>query len=229
MASRVDLIGLAMTDVLQPALVPTNGLTAMLGTNPIAFSAPAKSNRPFLLDMATTVVPVGKLAMAWRRGRSIPAGWALDDHGRPIRNPRKAIASRRLSPLGNTSMLGGHKGYGLAAMVEILSSRLSGDSRLNTGIGHFFLALDPRQFGDTDSFKNNMDVMIDNLRSSKAKTPGKPVQVAGDPEYMAAADRQKNGIPLTRCVIEDIRFVCRESGVPFLLDSGNKAAGKNDI
>lgn len=218
MASQAGLIGLAMTDVLQPALVPTSGLTAMLGTNPIAFSAPAKSNMPFLLDMATTIVPVGKIAMAWRRGRSIPAGWALDGHGRTIRNPRKAFSQRLLSPLGNTSTLGGHKGYGLAAMVEILSSRLSGDSSSNTGVGHFFLVLDPGQFGETDSFKNNVDVMIDNLRSSKAKKPDKPVQVAGDPEYRAAADRQENGIPLARCVIEDIRYVCRESGVPFLLD-----------
>ena len=219
MAAQADLIGTATTDVLQPAMVPTHGLEAVLGTNPIAFSAPAENNKPFLLDMATTIVPVGKLAMAWRKGRLIPKGWAFNGRGRSIKNPRKAIAQRRLSPLGNTSVMGGHKGYGLAAMVEILSSRLSGDSRENTGVGHFFLALDPGQFGETSAFKHNVDVMMDNLRSSKPKSSGSPVQVAGDPEYVAAAERERDGIPLTRCVIEDIRAVCEASDVPFLLDS----------
>ena len=219
MAAQADLIGMAATDVLQPAMVPTHGLSAVLGTNPIAFSAPAENNKPFLLDMATTIVPVGKLAMAWRKGRFIPKGWALDDRGRSIKSPRKAIAQRRLSPLGETSIMGGHKGYGLAAMVEILSSRLSGDSRENTGVGHFFLALDPGQFGETASFKHNVDVMMDNLRSSKPESSGSPVQVAGDPEYEAAAERERDGIPLTRCVIEDIRAVCEASDIPFLLET----------
>ncbi len=219
MAAQADLIGLAATDVLQPAMVPTHGLEAVLGTNPIAFSAPAEKNNPFLLDMATTIVPVGKLSMAWRKGRLIPKSWALDDRGKSIRNPRKAIAQRRLNPLENTSVMGGHKGYGLAAMVEILSSRLSGDSRENTGVGHFFLALDPGQFCETAAFKHNVDVMMDNLRSSKSDSSGNPVQVAGDPEYEAADERQRDGIPLTRCVIEDIRAVCNASEIPFLLDN----------
>lgn len=218
MAARADLIGLAMTNVQQPALVPTYGVKALLGTNPIAFSAPAAGNKPFLLDMATSIVPVGKLVMAWRKGRSIPKGWALDDRGKSLKNPGIAITHRHLSPLGGTRKMGGHKGYGLAVMVEILSSLLPGDYGADTGTGHFFLALNPEQFGETTAFKKNVDVMMEGLRSSKPKSNGKPVQVAGDPEYAAAADREKNGIPLTRCVIEDIRTVCGASGAPFLLD-----------
>ena len=222
MASKVDLIGLAMTDVLQPALVPTNGLTAKLGTNPIAFSAPAEVNRPFLLDMATTIVPVGKIAMAWRRGRSIPKGWAIDKRGRNLKNPNKALAFRQLNPLGETRLMGGHKGYGLAAMVEILSSLLPADRGSRKAVGHFFLALDPGRFGETSDFKKNVDGMMDNLRSSTPKAPGNPVLVAGDPEYAAAEERGQNGIPLTRCVMEDIRSICRNSDVPFLLDPEDK-------
>lgn len=217
MAARSDLIGLAMTNVRQPALVPTHGLSALLGTNPIAFAAPAARNKPFLLDMATSIVPMGKVFMAWRKGRSIPAGWALDHRGAPLRNPGKAMDQRRVAPLGGTLKMGGHKGYGLATMVEILSSVLSGNSRTTSGVGHFFLALNPERFGETADFKTQLDSLMDALRSTEPKTPGQPVRVAGDPEYEAAADRRRNGIPLTRCVIEDIRTVCRASGVPFLL------------
>ncbi len=75
-------IGLATTNTQTPAVVPTFGAEAMLGTNPIAFAAPAARNPPFLLDMATSTAAVGALTMAWRKGRSIPAGWALDPNGR---------------------------------------------------------------------------------------------------------------------------------------------------
>jgi LDH2 family malate/lactate/ureidoglycolate dehydrogenase len=218
MASQADLIGQAMTNVPQPALVPTFGLTSMLGTNPIAFSAPATSSKPFLLDMATTIVPVGKLIMAWRKGLLIPRGWAFNDLGKSLKQPGRVIKHRRLIPLGGTRQMGGHKGYGLAAMVEILSSRLSGNNETSNGVGHFFLALDPAEFGEIADFKKNVEEMMNSLRSSKAKRADNPVQVAGDPEYAAAADRKKNGIPLTRCVIEDIRYVCEATGARFLLD-----------
>lgn len=168
--------------------------------------------------MATTIVPVGKLIMAWRKGLLIPRGWAFNDRGKSLKQPGRVIKHRRLSPLGGTHQMGGHKGYGLAAMVEILSSRLSGNSETSNGVGHFFLALDPAQFGETADFKKNVEEMMNGLRSSKAIKADIPVQVAGDPEYAAAADRKKNGIPLTRCVIEDIRNVCEATGARFLLN-----------
>ena len=217
MASESDLVGVAMTNILQPALVPTYGLSPMLGTNPIAFSAPASRNRPFLLDMATSIVPVGKIVMALRKGHYIPYGWAANKRGRMIKNPGIAISNRRLTPLGGTPEMGSYKGYGLAAMVEILTSLLNDATDKKPEVGHFFMALNPEHFVDTNNFKNKMDNLIDGLRSSDAKNKKNPVQVAGDPEYRAAAERLKNGIPLTRSVIEDIRSVCVETGAPFFL------------
>jgi LDH2 family malate/lactate/ureidoglycolate dehydrogenase len=224
LAAESSFIGIATTNTAEPAVVPTFGVDAMLGTNPIAFSAPAARNRPFLLDMATSTVPVGKLMTSWRSGRSIPAGWALDARGRPVTNPRRAVKYRRLTPLGNDPEMGGHKGYGLAVAVEILSSLLPG-LRSTLGVtpndhrvGHFFLALDPKRFRDDGQFETDLDGMMDSLRQSKPVDRKQPVLVAGDPEYAAQGERRRTGIPLSRSVIEDIRSVCRASGVPFILE-----------
>ena len=218
MAADAGLIGMALTSIQEPAVVPTHGLQAMLGTNPISFGAPASRNRPFLLDMATSIAPTGRIVMAWRKGRFIPAGWSFNRRGKSLRNPFFALRERRLAPLGGSPEMGGYKGYGLAAMVEILTTLLPGCLEFESKIGHFFPALDPGRFGAPSAFRDNTDGFIDSLRATRPKNPRRPVQVAGDPEYQAASDRLENGIPLARMVIEDIRAVCTETGAPFLLD-----------
>jgi LDH2 family malate/lactate/ureidoglycolate dehydrogenase len=85
-------------------------------------------------------------------------------------------------------------------------------------VGHFFLAIDPRRFRAEDSFEGDLDTLMDSLRATKPIDPHQPVQVAGDPEYAERERRSQNGIPLSRSIVEDIRTVCRESHVPFLLD-----------
>jgi LDH2 family malate/lactate/ureidoglycolate dehydrogenase len=223
MAAEAGLIGFAATNT-PPAIVPTFGVQAMLGTNPIAFAAPATRNRPFLLDMATSAAPVGRLMTAWRQGRSIPEGWAMDERGRPVTSPRRAFALRRLAPLGSFKDLASHKGYGLAAMVEVLSFLLPG-SRPNEpreaprpAIGHFFMAMDPGRFRPAAQFGHDLDSLIDTLRSTEPADPSVPVMVAGDPEYSARDERLVQGIPIARAVVEDLRWICRTSGVEFLLD-----------
>ena len=226
MAARSGLIGMATTSTRVPALVPTFGAAAMLGTNPIAIAAPAARNQPFVLDMATSTVPLGALAMASRTGRSIPAGWAVDPRGRPVTNPRRAIRYRRLTPLGGGRETGGHKGYGLAVAVEILSSLLPGrrdgcgaaEAPAEEGVGHFFLAIDPSHFRDAGQFEVDLDATIDSLRATPP-LGAQPVAVAGDPEHAAFAERRRAGIPLTRSVVEDLRSICRAAGVPYILDA----------
>ena len=222
LAAEAGFIGLATTSTQTPALVPTFGTEAMLGTNPIAFAAPAARNRPFLLDMATSTASLGKLTLAQRRGRSIPAGWAVDPEGKPVTSGRLAARHRRLTPLGSSPDLGSHKGYGLAAMVEILASLMPG-SRPGRGAarpGHFFLALDPRRFRSEGELEADLDALVDSLHASKPIDPGRPVLVPGDPEEAAYAERSRSGIPLSRSVVEDLRVVARAAGVPFLLDAG---------
>ncbi len=224
MAAREGFIGIATTNTRKPAVVPTFGAEAMLGTNPIAFAAPAARNRPFLLDMATSTVAIGKLYTAWRHGRSIPIGWALDPHGKPLSNARSAAQYRRLTPLGGSSRMSSHKGYGLAAAVEILSSVLPGlssarDTEVGARVGHFFLALDPQQFCDKRAFEADLDSMMDALRASRPIDSKRPVLVAGDPEYAAREENARRGIMLSRGIIEDMRMICRTSGTAFMLDT----------
>ena len=224
MAARAGMIGVSMTSGPQPALVPTFGVQPMLGTNPIAFAAPAGRNRPFLLDMATSTVPLGKLFTAWRKGKSIPEGWALNAKGHALRNPRLAAELRRLTPLGSTREMSSHKGYGLAAMVEILSSILPStryadeQAKLYRPVGHFFLALDPKPFRSEGTFEDHLDTLLDSLRATEPENPKCPVMVAGDPEWAAAEARRHSGIPVSRSIVEDLRSVCKASGAPFILD-----------
>lgn len=223
MAFSAGLIGIATTTTRMPSLVPTFGAQAMLGTNAIAFAAPA-GDQAFTLDMATSAASLGAIMMAWRRGQSIPAGWAADADGGAVTQARSAAESRRLAPLGSRREMGSHKGYGLAVAVEILASVLSGSWRKTRQdepkmVGHFFLALDPACFRDGGEFQTDLESLLDALRSSMPADPRQPVLVAGDPERAAYAERSQSGIPLSRSVVEDIRFVARESGVPFLLDT----------
>ena len=230
MAAAQGLIGIASTNA-PPAVIPSGGIEAKLGTNPIAFAAPAARNKPFHLDMATSAAPVGRLMTAWRKGSSIPAGWAVDEKGRTLTNPRRAALLRRLTPLGSFRELASHKGYGLAAMVEILSSLLpriqptKSSDNAKPHIGHFFLAMDPARFRPPGDFQQDLDQFIDGLHGTKPADPARPVLVAGDPESAAFDDRRVNGIPLSRSVVEDLRWVCQASGARFLLDTPAGSAG----
>lgn len=220
MAAREGLIGLSTTSTLEPAIVPTFGLDAMLGTNPIAFGAPVTGSRPFLLDMATSTVSLGKVATVGHRGRSIPRGWALDVRGQSVTSPRAAIRQRRLTPLGSVADTSSYKGYGLAAMVEVLSAVLPGTrDATRPAVGHFFLALDPRRFRDEGAFEADLDRLMGQLRGTRPADPTQPVLVPGDPEYAAHAQRSQSGIPLTRSVLEELRAVCLVSGVPYTLEA----------
>lgn len=223
MATRAGFIGLTTTNNRAPAVVPTFGVQAMLGTNPIALAAPAKRNRPFLLDMATSTAAVGKVMNAWRKGQPIPEGWAIDPKGNPCTNPRRAAKYRRLTPLGSTREMSSHKGYGLAAAVEILSAILSGlrSAGANDGpnrVGHFFLCIDPKQFGEPGAFEADLDNFMDGLRASDPVDPEQPVMVAGDPEYAALERTARQGVHVSRAVLEDLRLICAQSNVPFTLN-----------
>lgn len=215
------LIGLSTSSVWRAAIVPTGGLEPKLGTNPIAFAAPSRHGKPFLLDMATSTAAIGKLRLAERAEVALPEGWVQTREGAPQRDPRLALLDPLLVPLG------GHKGYGLAVMVEILSTVLSGAAITplrgapgpNLDVGHFVLALDPAALrGTTGAFEADLDAMIEGLRSTEPRDPGQPVMVAGDPEYTCEADRLVHGIPLPPKLAAQIRKIAQGCGAEFLFD-----------
>jgi LDH2 family malate/lactate/ureidoglycolate dehydrogenase len=215
------LIGLSTSSVWRAAIVPTRGREPRLGTNPIALGAPSARGRPFLLDMATSTAAIGKLKLAARAGRPLPEGWALTRDGSPELDPARALLDTLLVPLG------GHKGYGLATMVEILSSTLSGAAQTplrgapgpRHDVGHFVLAIDPVLVrGSRAGFEADLDRMVDGLRATPPTDPAAPVLVAGDPEYACEDRRLAHGIPLSPTLAGQLRDVAERAGAPFVLE-----------
>ena len=215
MALDHDFIGISMTNS-EPLVVPTFSKNAMIGTNPIAFTAPTENERPWVMDLATAVVPSGKLEVYDRLGKKIPAGWATDESGVSTDDPTQVLHSLYqgfgkggIFPLGGEGELhGGHKGYGLATMVEILCGVMSGSNMLrdvtfrkdgNTNhprVGHFFMALDPSFLIEISSFKERMDDMINRLKNAEKAEGQSRIFVHGEKEFEEYEKRLKNGIPI---------------------------------
>ncbi|MGC8874360.1 MAG: Ldh family oxidoreductase [Chloroflexia bacterium] len=229
-----NLIGISMTnaDVL---VVPTFGRDAMLGTNPIAVAAPAGKERPFVLDMATSTVPRGKLEVYERLGKEMPIGWATDERGldttdaaRVLRN-LKNRAGGGLLPLGGAGeLLSGHKGYGLALLVDILSGVLPGAGYADTiyprtpdgkplpaNVGHFFGALRIDGFRPLEEFRATMDDIIRRLKDSPKAEGQTRIYIHGEKEFEAAERNRVEGVPLLGKVYDDLRAIAQEVGVDF--------------
>jgi LDH2 family malate/lactate/ureidoglycolate dehydrogenase len=236
MAPRRGLLGLVTSSARVCSVIPTRAAVPVLGTNPLAFAAPARRNAPFLLDMATSTAAANKVRMYALEKKPVPEGWVLDEQGRSVTDPAIANdlvwAARGvggLTPLGGSSEItGSHKGYGLGMMVQILSSALSGASfspiRERTrredepdNVGHFFLAIDPRAFRPEGAFESDVDTAVDELHATRVVDPQLPVLVAGDPESQRRRERLASGIPVTANLAGQLRSVCERCGVPFLL------------
>jgi LDH2 family malate/lactate/ureidoglycolate dehydrogenase len=216
-----DMIGIAMTNASRQ-VVPTFGRDARFGTNPICLAAPALEERPFVLDMATTTAAAGKLELAARQGKSIPAGWALNEKAESTDDPRVAQKARKLLPLGGSREGGNHKGYGLAILVEILCGVLSGTvTALNANQdprGHFFGAIRVDAFRPAEEFKRDMDRLIRELKSTPPLDGQERVYVAGEIEFETAEERAANGIPLLSSILEGLQDVGEQLGVPYDLE-----------
>ncbi|MBI5800740.1 MAG: Ldh family oxidoreductase [Verrucomicrobia bacterium] len=228
MAAERGLIGFVTCATWRPGIVPTFGADAMLGTNPIAFAAPGKAGAPFCLDMATSTVAFNKVKMAAWHGKEIQPGWAMGAQGQPLTDAAAAVKSIRLTPLGGLPEMSSHKGYGLATMVEILSTTLSGSFFAATrpkehpaaprhNVGQFFLALDPEAFAEEGEFEEGLDSMLAALRGTRRSDENQPVLVAGDPEQEQLAGRRREGIPLSEEVRRTLCGLCEEAGAPWLL------------
>jgi LDH2 family malate/lactate/ureidoglycolate dehydrogenase len=226
-----DLIGWAMTNSTK-LVAPLWGAERMLGTNPIAIAFPADKEPPIVIDMATSAVAYGKIEIALRNKTTVPKGWIIDKAGRDTTNPGDMLDGGAQLPLGSERELGGHKGYALAAMVDILCALLSGanwgpfappfalrqeipERRVGKGIGHFFGALQIDGFIDKAEFKQQIDEWIRVFRNTRPAPGTHGPLVPGDPEREAETVRNKEGIPLIQPVIDDLLDIARKTGIPF--------------
>lgn len=228
-ALKRDLIGWAMTNASR-LIAPVWSSERMLGTNPIAIAFPGMDEPPIVIDMATSAVAYGKIEIAMRKGAPIPEGWALDAQGANTTDPECVASGGSLQPLGGDRDRGGHKGYCLAAMVDILCGVLGGagwgpfapsfavnqevSSRsVGLGVGHFFGALRIDGFIDADLFKTQIDDWIRVFRAAQPAPGTSGPLIPGDPERAAFAIRSQQGIPLLAPVVEDLRQLSRKTGV----------------
>jgi len=232
-AIDANMLGVCMTNAA-PLVVPTNGAEAVLGTNPIALGAPG-GDLPLLLDMATSVVPRGKLEVADRNRKQIPVGWAVDEKGFDSHNPGQVLANMLARSGGGILPLGGrgetfsgHKGYGLALLVDVLCGVLSGSAFGldvdNLGrpagpkgtaaprVGHFFMAIDIARFMPVDEFTQRLDALFSMLKGSKKALDQAVIYVHGEKEHIRSLLHERGGIPITENVFDSLRRIAEECG-----------------
>jgi LDH2 family malate/lactate/ureidoglycolate dehydrogenase len=229
MAAKEGLIGMACTSASGVQVAPTFGKEAKLGTDPWSFAAPGADGRPFLLDMATTTVAAGRIRNKANEGLPCPPGWVLDKDGRPSTDPLEAREKGGfLTSLGGSPETSSYKGYGLAAMVNILGACLPGATLITDprraqsaqapDIGHCFIVIDPGLFRDREDFTADVSRFCNDLRATKPVDPAQPVMVAGDPQWNNAARRMREGIPVGPGLMNQIRQIAQACAAPWLLD-----------
>lgn len=235
LAIHEGMIGFSATNSLT-LVVPTFGSKIMLGTNPLSLAVPGGKRGNFILDMATSTVPIGKVEVFDRQGKEMPRGWATDEFGQVTVNPsmvlhniyREQYCGGGLLPLGGEGEeTSGHKGYGLAVAVEIISALLAGAAYsdlvyprdaegkpLPAGIGHFFGALRIDGFRDPLAFAQDLNDLLDRLRRSPKAAGRDRIFTAGEKESEIRLQRSRNGIPLHAKVHAELKKLAQELEIP---------------
>jgi LDH2 family malate/lactate/ureidoglycolate dehydrogenase len=180
-------------------IAPWGGRDARLGNNPLGFGVPNPGGRPVILDMAMSVVARAKVRDAAKRGESIPPTWATDRDGRPTTDPNTALDGFLLP-------IGGHKGYGLALMVDLFAGLLSGASYLThvqswsehperpQDIGHFFILIDAKRLGSRARLAERMREFVAILHATPPSDAGSPVLVPGEIELDNLERHRRDGV-----------------------------------
>lgn len=229
MAAEEGLMGMALCSTREALQTPTGSRHPLMGTNPLAFAAPVTGEEPIVIDMASSVVPLNKVKVYGLKGEPLPAEWVVDDAGEVETDAGAAYAGlcshddrHGLVPIGGRGTLsGGHKGYALATMIQLLSAAIPGADQPGSragfhDVGYFFLAIDTELINPGVAADYAKELR-DTLRGLEPVDPAQPVQVAGDPETRIRAERSAKGIPLADTLVGQLQHVCADTGAEFLL------------
>jgi LDH2 family malate/lactate/ureidoglycolate dehydrogenase len=231
-AARRGMVALVLSSSKTLAQAPAGGIERVLGTNPLAIAAPSARHEPLVLDMSTSLVALDKVKTYALQGKDLPAAWVADADGQPIHDSTEALRVLRqetyggLLPLGGASTdTGAHKGYGLSLMVQVLSCALAGAGLPGSGvpdnIGHTFVAISPLHFGTEApagaGVAAYVDELIDRMHATTPHDPDRPVQVAGEPEDRALAERGRDGIPIPATLRSQLHDLCQRHDAAYLL------------
>lgn len=211
-----DMIGIAATNAL-PTMAPWGGAERVVGINPVAVAIPTGSEVPLVLDTAFSGSAMGKIVVYGQKGASIPGDWAFDAEGRPTTDPAAAMQGL-LRPIGD------FKGVGLAMVMGILSTLLSGaaygtrlgnltDGPMPGRDGHFMMALDIAAFTDLDGFKREMDAIVGELRACRKAPGAERIYSPGELEHETSQRYRAQGIPLNDETLTGITDAAGRLGV----------------
>ncbi|MCH5676632.1 Ldh family oxidoreductase [Streptomyces gilvus] len=216
-AAAAGCVGIAAANT-RPLMPAPGGAAAVVGNNPLAFGIPTMDGEPVLLDMALSEAALGKIRLAAQEGRAIPPTWATDAAGTPTTDAEAALAGLLLPAAG-------HKGYGLALVVDVLTGVLSGggfgsgvnglyaDTATPNDCAHFFLALDVSAFGDKNAFAHRVAALTDQITSSP-KAPGtERLLLPGQLEAERQAAARDTGVPLDASVLEALQKTAETLGI----------------
>ena len=210
-AATHGMIGLAMSNDC-PSVAAPGSRGPVFGSNPFSFAAPAGDGTQVVLDISTAVVAGGKIRQSLAEGKNIPPGWLIDEEGMPTTDGALYPYHAALLPMA------GHKGYGLAMMIEIFSGLLSGslvrdkvggwmfgDASAPTDHGHAFFAIDPNVFAGGGAFETRMNDLVRGIKASPPARGVDAILIPGEIEREKRRDAEKNGIPLPEDVREGIK------------------------
>ena len=230
MAIEEGMIGITGTNA-RPSIAPTFGIENMLGTNPLTFGIPSDEEFPFVLDCATSITQRGKIEFYDRAEKEIPSGWVIGQDGKARTDTHQILQDLKtgkaaLAPLGGIGEeTAGYKGYGYAAVVEILSAALQNGKYLKMlsgmeegkqvpiNLGHFFIAINISSFIDLKLFKKISGDILRSLRSSKKSPEAERIYTAGEKEYLAWLERKDKGVPINKNLQQQIIALKEELGL----------------
>jgi L-2-hydroxycarboxylate dehydrogenase (NAD+) len=222
MASAQDMIGIYFCVGNTNLVPPWGGTEVLLSTNPIAIAVPGAKHPSIVLDMATTNTAFGKIRLKAQRGEPMPEGWMIDREGKPLTDAKRASEGFLLP-------IGGAKGYGLALMIGLLAGTLNGgafgrdvidytvDSKTPSNTGQSILVVDIAAFADVQSFKQDVDEVWDEMKSSPTLPGVDEVRLPGERSEKVYRDRMAHGVPLTEGQIKILDELADRLGVARLL------------
>lgn len=217
MAAKEGLLGMSMTNT-EAMVVPTFARQPMMGTNPIAVSMPA-SPHPFHVDMATSVVPAGKMEVYAKAGKSLPHGWLIDENGQESTDPQRFLQIRAsksyggINPVGGAGEeSGGHKGFGMSLLVELMCSilgqgRTSNYIRVDPAVDqicHCFFAMDYGMFGDKDAIVAGLEKYLGEVRAAALADGAERIYVHGDKAFAHLEEAKTRGVKVQQKTFEEI-------------------------
>jgi len=200
-----------------PAMAPWGGRKKIIGTNPWSVAAPAGRRAPFVVDMANTGVARGKIYLARNKRLPIPLGWAINSAGEPTTDPQEAIDGIIL-PMAE------HKGYAIAAMVDVLSGVLTGSGFLSavhspyktaekSNCGHLMIAMNIAAFQPLAKFNERMEQFIAEIKSVPLAKGHDEVFYPGEIEASNDARNRKDGLLFPDDTLADLRRIATETGL----------------